>query len=65
MGNQIYQVPPFRCINWADEVSHLVIGSEELGDMKYPMRSVKRAAEAVGILTKDNWCVKELIYYIL
>ena len=29
-----------------------------LRDMKYLMRSVKRAAEAVGIWTEDNWDVK-------
>ena len=29
-----------------------------LGDMKYLMRSVKRAAEAVGIWTEDNWDMK-------
>ena len=31
-----------------------------LGDMKYLMRSVKRAAEAVGIWTEDNWDVKRV-----
>ena len=33
--NQRYQVPPFRYINQADELSHLVRGSLVLGDMKY------------------------------
>ena len=41
IGNQRYQIPPFRYINWADEVSILVRGSKVLGDMKYLMRSVK------------------------
>ena len=40
IGNQINQVPPFRYINRADEVSHLVRGSKFLGDVKYLMRSV-------------------------
>ena len=31
-----------------------------LGDMKYLIRSVKRAAEAVGIWTKENWDVKRV-----
>ena len=56
--NQRDQVPPFRYINQADKVSHLVIVMKVLGDMKYLMRSVKRAAEAVGIWTEDNWDVK-------
>ena len=42
MGNQIYQVPPFRCINWADEVSNLVGVKKVLGDIKYLTRSVKQ-----------------------
>ena len=41
IGNQRYQVPPFRYINWAGGVSHLVIGRKVIGDMKYLMRSVK------------------------
>ena len=28
--------------------------------MKYLMRSVKQAAEAVGIWTEDNWDVKRV-----
>ena len=31
-----------------------------LGDMKYLMRSVKRAAEAVGIWTEEDWDVKRV-----
>ena len=60
IGNQRYQVPPFRYINCDDEVSLLVRGSKVLGDMKYLMRSVKRAAEAVGIWTEENWDVKRV-----
>ena len=60
IGNQIYQVPLFRCINQYDEVSHLVRGRKVLGDMKYLMSSVKRAVEAVGIWTEDNWDVKRV-----
>ena len=59
IGNQRDQVPTFRHINLDDEVSHLVRARKVLGDMKYLMRSVKRAAEAVGIWTKDNWDVKK------
>ena len=47
--NQRDRVPPFRYINQADEVSHLFIVMKVLGDMKYLMRSVKQAAETVGI----------------
>ena len=50
--NQRDQAPPFRYINQADKVSHLVIVVKVLGDMKYLMRSVKRAANAVGIWTE-------------
>ena len=39
---------------------NLVIRSKFLGDMKYLMMSVKRAAEAVGIWTEDNWDVKRV-----
>ena len=45
IGNQRYQVIPFRYINWADEVSHLVIGRKVLRYKKYVMRPVKRTAE--------------------
>ena len=45
--NQRDQVPPFRYINQYDEVSRLVRVSIELWDMKYLMRSVKQAAEAI------------------
>ena len=31
-----------------------------LGNMKYLTRSVKRAAEAVGIWTEDHWGVKRV-----
>ena len=31
-----------------------------LGDMKYLMRSVKRAARAVEIWTEENWYVKRV-----
>ena len=31
-----------------------------LGDMKYLMRSIKLASEAVGICTEDNWEVKRV-----
>ena len=41
-------------------MSHLVIGRKVLGDKKYLMRSLKRAAEAVGIWTEDNWDVKRV-----
>ena len=53
--NQRDQVPPFRYINQADKVFHLVIATKVLGDMKYLMRSVKQAAEAVEIWTEENW----------
>ena len=58
--NQRDQVPPFRYINWADEVYHFVRGWKVLGNMKYLMSSVKQAAEAVGIWTEDNWDVKRV-----
>ena len=60
IGNQIDQVFLLRCINGNDEVSHLVRGSKVLGDMKYLMRSIKPAAEAVGIWTEENWDVKRV-----
>ena len=66
IGNQRDQVPPFRYINQDDEVYHLVIGKKVIGDMEYLMRSVKRAAEAVGICTKDNWDVNRVnSFYIM
>ena len=58
IGNHSDKVPLFRYINWYDNVYHLIIGRKVLGDMAYLMRSVKRAAEAVGIWTEDNWDVK-------
>ena len=60
IGSQSYQVPPFRYINWDDETYHLVRGRKVIGMMKYSMRSVKWAAEAVGICTEDNWDVKRV-----
>ena len=60
IGNQIYQIPSFRCINQDDELSHMVRGRKVLGDMKYLIRSVKRAADSVGIWTEDNWDVKRV-----
>ena len=38
IGNQRDQVPPFRYINRADQVSYLVIGRKVLGGMKYLTR---------------------------
>ena len=58
--NKIYQVLLFRCINQYNEVSHLVREIKFLGGMKYSMMSVKRAVEAVGIWTEDNWDVKRV-----
>ena len=52
--NQRYQVPLFRYINRDDEVSHLVRVRKVIGDMKYLMRSVKQAAEVVGIWIKET-----------
>ena len=58
--NQIDQVPPFRCINQDDKVSRLVIVIKVLGDMKYLMRSVKQAVDAVKIWTEYNLDVKRV-----
>ena len=41
-------------------MSCLVRGRRVRGDMKYLMRSIKRAAEAVGIWTEDNLDVKRV-----
>ena len=41
-------------------MSYLVRGRRVRGDMKYLMRSIKRAAEAVGIWTEDNLDVKRV-----
>ena len=60
IGNQRDQVTLFIYINQANKVSYLVRGRKLLGDMKYLMRSVKRAAEAVGIWTEENWYVKRV-----
>ena len=67
IGNQRYQVIPFRYINWADEVSHLVIGRKVLEDKKYLMRPVKQREETVEIWTEDNWDVRRVnsLYTIL
>ena len=59
--NQRYQVPLFRYINQDDDASHSVRGSKLLGYIKYLMRSVKQAAEVVGIWTEENWDVKSVI----
>ena len=64
--NQRDQVPPFRYINQDYKVSHLVIVMKLPGDMKYLMRSVKRAADAVGIWSEENSGCEEsefIIYY--
>ena len=58
--NQRDQVPSFRHINQDYGVSHLVRLRKFLGGIKYLMRSVKRAVEAVGIWTEDNWGVKRV-----
>ena len=60
IGNKRYQVTPFRYINWDDEVSHLVRGRKLLGDMQNSLRSVKLAAQTVGIWTEDNWDMNTL-----
>ena len=39
-------------------MSHLFRGNKVLGDMKYLMRSVKRAAKVVRIWTEESWDVK-------
>ena len=58
IGNQRDQVTPLRYINQDGEVYPLVRRSKFLGDMKYLMVPVKRAAEAVGIWTEENRDVK-------
>ena len=60
IGNQIDHAPLFRYINGGGEVSCLVRGRRVRGDMKYLMRSIKRAAEAVRIWTEDNWDMKRV-----
>ena len=60
LGYQRYHPPQFIYINQSDEVSHLVRIRKFLGGMKYLTRSVKIAAEAVGIWTKENWGVKRV-----
>ena len=54
IGNQRYQVPPSRYINYDDEVSNLVRLRKVIQDIKYLMRSVKLSGEAVGIWNEDN-----------
>ena len=49
IGNQRDQAPPFRYINQTDGVSNFFRGWKVIGDMKYLMRSVKRASEPIGI----------------
>ena len=58
--NQRDQPPPFRYINQADKVYHLVILMKVLGYIKYLMRSVKQAADAVGIWTEENQDMKRV-----
>ena len=60
IGNQRYQVPLFIYINQADEVSHFIRGGKFPRHIKYLMRSVLRATEAVGIWTEENWDVKRV-----
>ena len=60
ISNQRYQVSLFIYTNWYDEVSHLIRVRKVLRDMKYLMRSVKHAVEAVRIWTEDNWDVKRV-----
>ena len=60
ISNQRDQVTLLRYINQDNEVSHLVRVRKVLGDMKYLMKSVKQAADAVGIWTEDKWHVKRV-----
>ena len=60
IGNQIYQITPFRYINHNDEVYLLVRVSKVLCDMEYFMRLVKLSAEAVGIWTENHLDVKRV-----
>ena len=60
ISNQRDQVPTLRYNNQDDQVSNSVRGGKVLGDMKYLMRSVKRAAEPVGIWTVENWDIKRV-----
>ena len=41
-------------------MSHSVRVGKVLVDVKYLMSSVKRAAEAVGIWTEENWDLKKV-----
>ena len=63
IGNQIYWVPPFIHINRYDEVFNLVRGRKVPGDMKYLIRTVKQAAEVIGIWTEENWYMKRVISF--
>ena len=67
IGNKKDQVPPFRYINQDDYLSCLVRGRKVLEYMKYLMRSVKQAAEAVVIWTGDHGYVNRvnLLYSIV
>ena len=47
-------------MNWDDDVYHLLIGSKVLGNMKYLMRSLKQATEAIGSWTEEKWDVKRV-----
>ena len=60
ISNQRDHVTPFRYINLNDELYNVIKGRKVLGDMKYLMRSVKRAAGAVRIWTEENWDVKRV-----
>ena len=60
MGNQRDHVTPFRYINWSDGVSHLVRGRKVIGNLKYLLRPVKRAEEAVGIWTEEKCDMKRV-----
>ena len=54
IGNQRYQIPLFRYINWADKLSYLVRGSKVVGYIKYSIRSVKLASEVVVIWNEEK-----------
>ena len=60
IGNQIYQVLLFRYINQDYEVYHFFRLRKVLEDIKYLMRSVKQAEDAVGIWTEENRDVKRV-----
>ena len=60
IGNEKYQVTPFRYINQDGQAYWLVRGRRVLWNKKYLMRSFKRAAEAVGIWTEEDWDAKRV-----